>query len=66
MGTDGFELYTKCHRLYIQGVRRAIRERLEIAYGNSWWERGVLPALTEDQRRILGIALEREPTVDTT
>ena len=64
MGTDGFALFTECHRLYIQGVRRAIRERLEAAYGDSWWERGVLPALTEDQRRILDIALEREPTTN--
>lgn len=64
MASDGFGLFTDCHRLYVQGVRRALRERLESAHGDNWWERGVLPALTDDQRRDFDFLLSREPTTD--
>ena len=45
MELDAFDLFGKSHRLYVEGVRRAIRERLEAHYEDKWWEEGVLAAL---------------------
>ena len=64
MTDDPYLLFTQCHRLYVQGVRRALRERLESAYGEKWWSEGVMGALSDDQRRNVELALEREPTAD--
>lgn len=64
MTDDPYLLFTQCHRLYVQGVRRALRERLESAYGEKWWSDGALGALSDDQRRNVELALEREPTAD--
>ncbi len=61
---DPYLLFTQCHRLYVRGVRRALRERLESAYGGAWWSEGALAALSDDQRRNVETALEREPTAD--
>lgn len=64
MTDDPYLLFTQCHRLYVQGVRRALRERLESAYGEKWWSEGALGALSDDQRGNVELALEREPTAD--
>ena len=64
MTSDGYGLFSEWHRLYIRGMRRAVKEQLTNAYGDDWWAYGVLPALTSDQRRNLEIAQEREPTND--
>lgn len=64
MTDDPYLLFTQCHRLYVQGVRRALRERLESAYGEKWWSDGALGALSDDQRGNVELALEREPTAD--
>lgn len=45
MDHDTHLFFTRCHWLYLQGVRRALRERLGAIYGADWWSRGVLPAL---------------------
>lgn len=59
MSADTHIFFTGCHWLYIQGVRRAIRERLIAAYGGDWWERGVLLALSEPARKRLQDDAER-------
>ena len=61
MELDAYLLFTQCHKLYIQGVRQALRERLESAYEDDWWNRGVILALSDDQRRNLENMLNREP-----
>ena len=50
------QIFTQAHRIYIRGVRQAIAERLQSAYGADWWQRGVLAALGENQQA----NLERE------
>ncbi len=66
MESDGYALFTECHRLYIQGIRSALRERLELAYGDDWFRRGVLSTLTDNQRENLDIAWGKEPDSDPT
>lgn len=61
MESDAYIFFTECHRLYIQGVRRALRERLESAFGEGWWDKGVLTSLTQDQVKNLQIEVERNP-----
>ena len=61
MELDAYLLFTRCHKLYIQGVRQALRERLELAYGDDWWSRGVLQALSDEQRRNLENMVKRDP-----
>ena len=50
------QIFTQSHRIYIRGVRQAIAERLQSAYGPDWWQRGVLAAVGENQQA----NLERE------
>ena len=50
------QIFTQAHRIYIRGVRSAIAERLQSAYGADWWQRGVLTAVGENQQA----NLERE------
>ena len=64
MESDAYALFTECHRFYIQGTRRALRERLESIYGNDWFTRGVLPALSDRQRENLEVAQENQPAHD--
>ena len=45
MNQDAYDLFGKCHRLYIGGVRSAIRQRLTEQFGDEWWEQGVLTSL---------------------
>ena len=61
MESDAYIFFTVCHRLYIQGMRRAIRHRLESAFGADWWNRGVLPALKPDHLKNLQIEMDRNP-----
>ena len=53
---DPSQIFTQSHRIYIRGVRHAIAERLQSAYGADWWQRGVLVAIGENQQA----NLERE------
>lgn len=64
MASDPYDLFTRSHRLYVQGLRRAIGERLNGAFGESWWELGVWPALSESQRESLRVGMERERQPD--
>ena len=61
MDVDTHLFFTKCHWLYMQGMRRAMRERLQSAYGADWWGRGVLPALTDTARQRLQDDIARYP-----
>lgn len=56
---DGYALFTGFHRIYIQGIRRSLRERLQGIFGDDWFQRGVLPAVTDIQRENLNVALEK-------
>lgn len=52
---------TGCHRLYIQGVRRAIRDRLVGAFGNEWWGMSVDSAIKGDLLESLHREIEKDP-----
>ena len=54
--------FTRCHALYITGVRRAIHERLVGEHGDDWWQNGVERFLTEVQLEALKPHIERDPT----
>ena len=61
MNSDGYVLFTLSHRLYVQGVRLALRERLTAIFGEDWWEKGVEYALQENQIKSLHSEMERHP-----
>ena len=42
-------LFSACHWLYVQGVRIAVRERLENVHGAAWWANGVIAALSHQE-----------------
>ena len=56
--------FTTTHRLYVQGVRRALRQRLEAVFGADWWEQGVEYALQDNHRRNLRSIIEKNPDSD--
>ena len=60
MHTDPYLFFTDCHRIYIKGVRRAIKDRLEAVFEKDWWEWGVDLALSEDQKTYLREHITRE------
>ena len=60
MKTDGYGLFTECHRLYIAGVRAAVRECLEFRYGDNWWKDGVLAAISPEQRQQFERIMQRD------
>lgn len=64
MQTDAYIFFTECHRLYIQGIRRALRERLESIFGDDWWERGVIRALSPENGKNLQAVSDRNPDRD--
>ena len=53
MHTDPYLFFTDCHRLYVQGVRRAIKDRLVSVFDKDWWEWGVDLSVSDDQRAYL-------------
>ena len=58
---DPYMLFTQCNVLYVQGVRRALRERLQSTFGDEWWDKGVMPVLHEEQRTALETQIKRNP-----
>ena len=66
MEQDAYEIFTRAHRVYINGIRAAIAEQLQSAYGADWWERGVWPAIGENQRENLGRDLQKGAPEDKT
>ena len=64
MNLDVYLFFTRCHVLYITGVRRAIYERLVGEHGDDWWQNGVERSLTEAQLEALRPHVERDPTRD--
>ena len=61
MAADAYLLFAQCNAVYVRGVRHAFQERLQSAYGDDWWERGVLSALHDDQRENLETQIQRYP-----
>ena len=61
MDYDAYSLFTEFHRIFVRGVRHALETRLQAAYGNDWFLRGVLPAVSDSQQAQLNIALEKAP-----
>ena len=59
MELDAFDLFGKCHRIYVHGVRSAIRERLESHYGDQWWEQGILPSFGGPTREQIAAEAEK-------
>ena len=57
MEPDGYALFTEFHRIYIRGIRSSLRERLQGVFGDDWFQRAVLPAVTDVQRENLNVAL---------
>ena len=64
MAADANLLFAQCNAIYVRGVRRAFQERLQSAYGDDWWEMGVMSALQEDQRNNLETQIQRYPARD--
>ena len=64
MNSDVYTLFTECHRLYIQGMRIAVRERLEAVHSDEWWTEGVLTKVATEQRKQLE-RLENGQSQDT-
>ena len=64
MEQDPYQIFTQAHRIYIRGVRTAITERLQTAYGTDWWERGALSAIGENQRANLERDQEKAAPTD--
>ena len=64
MAADAYMLFAECNAVYVRGVRHAFQERLQSAYGDDWWERGVLSALHDDQRENLETQTQRYPARD--
>ncbi len=64
MNLDVYMFFTRCHVLYITGVRRAIYERLVGEHGDDWWQNGVERSLTEAQLEALKPHFERDPARD--
>ena len=64
MEQDPYQIFTQAHRIYIRGVRSAIAERLQTAYGPDWWERGALSAIGENQRANLERDQEKAAPTD--
>jgi len=51
-------------KLYTDAMRRFLKEQLIAAFPNGWWEQGVLPTLSETQRRNISRDAENDPTRD--
>ena len=60
MQPDGYRLFTECHRLYVSGVRLAVRERLQVVHGDAWWDKGVLSVVSPEQRQQLERIVNRD------
>lgn len=61
MYSDPYLLFTALHRVYVGGMRVAIRERLEREFEKDWWEWGVMMALSDDQKGQIRIHFDRWP-----
>ena len=59
--SDGYILFTQILRLYVQGVREAIRDRLVVAFGDEWWEKGVEYALQGNLLKGIQDVVEKNP-----
>ena len=61
--SDPYIVFTRCHRKFIVGVRRAIRERLESVFREEWWNKGVAHSLQlqEEQLKHLENLVQRNP-----
>ena len=51
-------------KLYTDGMRQIIKQRLIAAFPNDWWEQGVLPAVSDQQRTNLRRDAAKDPSRD--
>ena len=51
-------------KVYTDAMRRFLKEQLIAAFPNGWWEQGVLPTLSESQRRNISRDAENDPSRD--
>src|SRR6266498_2821884 len=51
-------------KLYTDAMRKLAKQRLIAAYPNSWWESGVMAALTDTQRASVKRNMERDTSKD--
>ena len=51
-------------KLYTDAMRRFLKERLIATFPNGWWEQGVLPTLSENQRRNISRDADNDPSRD--
>ena len=63
MESDPYWLFTEFHQIFVRGMRNAIQHRLRSTYGDDWFHRAVLPAVSDTQRANLTAVLSN-PAVD--
>ena len=51
-------------RLYTNAMGRFVKQRLEVAFGVAWWERGVIKACTSRRRQQLESNMTQNPRAD--
>ena len=51
-------------KLYTDGMRRFIKQRLVASFPNNWWDHGVLRAVSEQQRNNLRREAQKDPNRD--
>ncbi len=66
MEQDAYEIFTRAHRVYIKGIRAGLAECLRSAYGADWWERGIISAISDNQRENLERDLQKGAPEDIT
>ena len=50
-------------KLYTDGMRRMVKERLIEAHPNDWWGRGIISSLSDSQRRNISREIEKNPDI---
>lgn len=64
MSVRNYGILSEAMKLYTDALRLLVKERLTSTFGESWWPTGVEPALTQDQKKNLEVALLQERKAD--
>ena len=64
MAESNHEALGRGLKLYIDAMRELIKQRLVASFPSTWWEDGVLKAVSEGQRNQLRRDVERNPRSD--